>query len=104
MHFGHFELLNVNVLLPLRFSFNSSVSKLSVIAGETLTSVSVEQTTDKHANLASMNGGQVDSLVACFRVDAVQRVLLAGVFGCGLGEQLVHTFSGLFLKKLKQNN
>lgn len=99
MQFVHFDQLKANVLLPLRFSFNSKLSKLSLTAGETLTSVSVEQTTDKHANLASMNGRQVDSLVACFRVDAVQKVLLADVFGCGLGEQLVHTFSGLKKKR-----
>lgn len=41
----------------------------------------------------NLDGRQVDSLVSCFRVDAVLKVVLAGVFRCGLGEKLVNTFS-----------
>lgn len=40
-----------------------------------------------------MDGGQVDSGVACFGVDAVAGVVLAGVFWRGLGKNLVDTFS-----------
>lgn len=46
-----------------------------------------------HANLAGGDGAEIHSCVTCSRVDAVIRIVLAGVFRRGLREDLVDTFS-----------
>lgn len=45
--------------------------------------------TQSTSDLVGLNGGQVESLVSGFGIEAVAGVLFAGVFRRGLGEQLV---------------
>lgn len=50
------------------------------------------------ADLAGLDGGEVDSDITRFGVNAVGSVVFTGVFWGGLGQGLVDTFSAHFRK------